>query len=99
MLGSSASFGPLLADISHWFVRRRGLAVSIVASGNYLAGAVWPPIVQHLIETVGWRTAHLYIGAICLLTMLPLTYAMRRAPPDAARNVQRAQSLRARQGR
>ena len=83
MLGSSATFGPLLADISHWFVRRRGLAVSIVASGNYLAGAVWPPIVQHLIETVGWRTAHLYIGVICLLTMLPLTYAMRRAPPHA----------------
>ncbi len=84
MLGGSASFGPLLADISHWFVRRRGLAVSIVASGNYLAGAVWPPIVQYLIETVGWRTAHLYIGAICLLTMLPLTYAMRRAPPHVA---------------
>ena len=81
MLGSSASFGPLLADISHWFVRRRGLAVSIVASGNYLAGAVWPPIVQYLIETVGWRSAHVYIGVICLLTMLPLTYAMRRAPP------------------
>jgi MFS family permease len=84
MLGSSASFGPLLADISHWFLRRRGLAVSIVASGNYLAGAVWPPIVQYLIETVGWRSAHLYIGAICLLTMLPLTYAMRRAPPHMA---------------
>ena len=81
MLGSSATFGPLLADISHWFVRRRGLAVSIVASGNYLAGAVWPPMVQYLIETVGWRSAHLYIGAICLVTMLPLTYAMRRAPP------------------
>ena len=84
MLGSSASFGPLLADISHWFLRRRGLAVSIVASGNYLAGAVWPPIVQYLIETVGWRTAHLYIGVICLLTMLPLTYAMRRAAPHLA---------------
>jgi MFS family permease len=81
MLGSSATFGPLLADISHWFVRRRGLAVSIVASGNYLAGAVWPPLVQYLIETVGWRSAHLYIGVICLVTMLPLTYAMRRAPP------------------
>jgi MFS family permease len=87
MLGSSASFGPLLADISHWFLRRRGLAVSIVASGNYLAGAVWPPIVQYLIETVGWRTAHLYIGVICLLTMLPLTYAMRRAAPHMAADV------------
>ncbi len=81
MLGSSASFGPLLADISHWFERRRGVAVSIVASGNYLAGALWPPIVQQLIETYGWRTAHLCIGAICLVTMLPLTYAMRRRPP------------------
>ena len=87
MLGSSASFSPLLADISHWFLRRRGLAVSIVASGNYLAGAVWPPIVQYLIETVGWRTAHLYIGAICLVTMLPLTYAMRRAAPQMAADV------------
>jgi len=84
MLGSSASFGPLLADISHWFVRRRGLAVSIVASGNYLAGAVWPPFVQYLIETVGWRSAHLTIGAICLLTMLPLTFAMRRPSPHIA---------------
>jgi len=84
MLGSSASFGPLLADISHWFVRRRGLAVAIVASGNYLAGAVWPPFVQYLIETVGWRSAHLTIGAICLLTMLPLTFAMRRPSPHIA---------------
>ena len=84
MLGSSASFGPLLADISHWFVRRRGLAVAIVASGNYLAGAVWPPLVQYLIETFGWRSAHLYIGAICLLTMLPLTFAMRRPSPHIA---------------
>ena len=90
MLGSSASFSPLLADISHWFLRRRGLAVSIVASGNYLAGAVWPPIVQYLIETVGWRTAHLYIGAICLLTMLPLTYAMRRPAPHMAANASSA---------
>ena len=93
MLGSSASFSPLLADISHWFVRRRGLAVSIVASGNYLAGAVWPPIVQYLIETVGWRTAHLYIGVICLLTMLPLTYAMRRPPPHMAADASSAPAV------
>jgi MFS family permease len=81
MLGSSASFGPLLADTSHWFERRRGLAVAIVASGNYLAGAVWPPVVQYLIESVGWRSAHLYIGVICLVTMLPLTFAMWRPAP------------------
>ena len=81
MLGASASFGPLLADTSHWVVRRRGLAVAIVASGNYLAGAIWPPFVQYLIDSVGWRSAHLYIGIICLVTMLPLTFAMWRPAP------------------
>jgi len=80
-LGSSATFGPLLADISHWFERRRGLAVSIVACGNYLAGTVWPPIVQHLIETIGWRQTHIAIGFVCLVTMLPLTLALRRRSP------------------
>jgi MFS family permease len=80
-LGSSASFAPLLADISHWFERRRGIAVAICACGNYLAGTVWPPIVQHLIETEGWRSAHVTIGLVCLVTMLPLTLAMRRRAP------------------
>lgn len=80
-LGSSATFGPLLADVSHWFERRRGLAVAITASGNYLAGTVWPPIVQHLIETIGWRATHVAIGAVCLIAMLPLTLVLRRRAP------------------
>ena len=41
--GSAATFAPLIADISHWFTRRLGIAVGICASGNYLGGAVWPP--------------------------------------------------------
>jgi MFS family permease len=86
-LGSSASFGPLLADISHWFERRRGLAVAICACGNYLAGTVWPPIVQHFIETAGWRATHVGIGLFCLVTMLPLTAAMRRRAPVGHSNV------------
>ncbi len=51
-VGSSATFAPLLAHMSLWFARRRGMAVGIFASGNYLAGTVWPPVVQHFIETV-----------------------------------------------
>jgi len=78
MLGSSATFGALVADVSHWFVRRRGIAVAIVASGNYLAGAIWPPIVQFATETFDWRTAYIAIGIFCIVTMLPLTFALRR---------------------
>jgi MFS family permease len=81
MFGSSASFGPLLADISHWFLRRRGLAVAICASGNYLAGAIWPPVVQHFTETLGWRQAYIGVGLFCALTMPPLAFALRRRPP------------------
>jgi MFS family permease len=79
--GSAASFGPLIADISHWFERRRGIAVAICAAGNYVAGTVWPPIIQHFIETAGWRATHIGIGIFCGATMLPLAWFMRRRPP------------------
>ncbi len=81
LLGSCATFGPLVADTSLWFARRRGLAVSLCASGNYFAGAFWPPVLQHFIETVGWRQAHIGIGLLCLVTMLPLALVLRRRPP------------------
>ena len=81
MLGSSATFGPLVADVSLWFVRRRGIAVAIVASGNYLAGTLWPPLLQAAIAAVGWRQAHVGIGVLCVLTMLPLALALRRRAP------------------
>ena len=78
MLGSSATFGPLVADTSLWFIRRRGIAVAIVASGNYLAGTIWPPLLQAAIAWLGWRQAHVAVGLICLVTMLPLTLLLRR---------------------
>jgi MFS family permease len=85
LLGSSATFGPLVADVSLWFVRRRGIAVAIVASGNYLAGTIWPPLLQAAIQAVGWRHAHIGIAAVCVTAMLPLALALRRpAPVDDA---------------
>jgi len=80
MLGSSSTFGPLVADVTLWFVKRRGIAVAIVASGNYLAGTVWPPILQYAIETIGWRQAHIGIGVFCVVTMLPLSLFLRHRP-------------------
>jgi MFS family permease len=80
-LGSSCTFGPLVADISHWFLKRRGIAVAIVASGNYLAGTIWPPILQHAVETIGWRHAFMGLGVLCVATMLPITLLLRRKAP------------------
>ena len=76
--GCSVTFGPLMADMSHWFMRRRGIAVSIAASENYIAGTVWPPVVQHFIATSGWRATHTGIGVFLLVSMLPLAYLLRR---------------------
>ncbi len=77
-VGTSATFAPLMADISHWFVRRRGIAVTVAASGNYLAGTIWPPVVQHFTATAGWRATYIGIGLFCLVTMLPLALLLRR---------------------
>jgi MFS family permease len=77
-IGCSASFGPMMADISHWFLRRRGIAVALAATGNYLAGTIWPPVVQHFISSTGWRATHIGVGLFCLITILPLLLVMRR---------------------
>ena len=80
-MGSSSTFSPLVADISHWFVKRRGIAVAVCASGNYLAGTIWPPILQHAIETIGWRHTFMGLGVLCVVTMLPIALLLRRPAP------------------
>ena len=77
----AATFAPLVADVSHWFEKRRGMAVAIAASGNYLAGTIWPPIIEYLIRDHGWRTAYWIAAAVCLLVMVPLAFVLRRPPP------------------
>ncbi|MES2384900.1 MAG: MFS transporter [Pseudomonadota bacterium] len=84
LLGSSATFSPLLADTSLWFVRRRGIAVAVCASGNYLGGALWPPIIQHFVESVGWRQTYWGLAVFCSLAMFGLAQLMRQRPPALA---------------
>ncbi len=83
-VGSSASFAPLVADTALWFERRRGIAVAICASGNYVAGAIWPPIVQHFVASVGWRQTYIGLGVFTALAMATLALFMRGRPPTAA---------------
>jgi len=82
LLGTSATFAPLVADTSRWFTRRRGIALAICMSGNYVAGAIWPPIIQHFIAGHGWRPTYIGLGVFCLVTMLPLALWLRPRPPE-----------------
>jgi MFS family permease len=77
-VGASVTFAPMMADLSHWFTKRRGIAVAMAASGNYVAGAIWPPIVQYSTATLGWRPTQLWIGVFVLFAILPLILVFRR---------------------
>ena len=81
LIGASATFAPLMADTALWWNKRRGIAVAICASGNYIAGALWPPIVQHGIELIGWRHTYVLLGLVCGVGMLLLALRMRQRAP------------------
>ena len=81
--GIASSFVPLIADTSLWWNKHRGIAVAVCASGNYLAGAIWPPVVQMGIEQFGWRQTYVALGLACGLGMALLSLLLRQRPPLA----------------
>lgn len=95
--GTSVGFGPLIADISHWFMKRRGIAVAIVASGNYLSGAIWPILLAGILADSGWRAAYAVLAVATLIVVIPLAFALRRQVPDSAHDMAEAASAANRQ--
>jgi len=84
LFGSSSTFAPLLADTSLWWNKRRGIAVAVCASGNYVAGSIWPALAQQGVEQLGWRETYVWIGVVCGTGMLALSFLMRQRPPAMA---------------
>lgn len=81
-LGTASCFGPLIADISQWFLRRRGIAVAIAASGNYLSGAFWPVFLGWLAGDGDWRSIYLWLAFFTAVLMIPLPLLLRRTVSD-----------------
>ena len=90
---SAVGFGPLIADISHWFVRRRGIAVAIAASGNYLSGAIWPILLAEVLAESGWRAVYIVMAAVTLAAVIPLAFALRRRLPQEVQTAAQNTSL------
>jgi MFS family permease len=84
--GASATFGPLMTEASHWFERRRGIAVTVAASGNYIGGAVWPPVVNAAIAGIGWPSAHIAIGVASGIAMAVALLVLRSRMNGTARH-------------
>jgi MFS family permease len=77
-IGTAVSFGPLLADISLWFKKYRGIAVAITASGNYISGAIFPILLGGLISDYGWRISYFLLALSCIIIILPASFFLRR---------------------
>ncbi len=91
-MGTGVGFGPLIADISHWFLKRRGIAVALVASGNYLSGALWPAILADMLADGDWRQVYTSLAIVTLVAVIPLSLLLRRRLPDAAHGIAEAAS-------
>ena len=83
-LASAVGFGPLIADISHWFMKRRGIAMAIVASGNYLSGSIWTLVLADTLGTQGWRSVYMILAFTTLAVVIPLALILRRKLPQDA---------------
>ena len=83
LFGKAAMIAPLVANVTRWFDRRRGFAVAIITSGQGLAGAIWPTVVQYFNDQVGWRGTFLYFAVFAAVTMVPAAFLLRRRPPIA----------------
>jgi MFS family permease len=84
LLGNSATFAPLMANVSRWFDRNRGAALALVAAGQQIAGAVWPPLFRYTIDHAGWRATLFWYGAFVLVSAVPLCLLLRRPPAPSA---------------
>lgn len=96
--GTAAAFGPLIADISHWFLKQRGIAVAITASGNYFSGAIWPLLLNGTLETDGWRAVYFFLALTTLIVTIPLALPLRRqVNAETARKSDEASELKRKQ--
>ena len=88
-LGFSAAafFGPMMADISRFFYKRKGLAVSLVASGQHLCGAVWPFVIKDFLLDGEWREAHLFIALVCSIFIPILFYFLGEKSPNLKNDI------------
>jgi MFS family permease len=82
-LGMGAIYPPLVIYVSRWFDRRRGTAIALISSGQYIAGVVWPTAFERLIAGLGWRITYLGYAGIVLLGVLPIAVLFLRSAPGA----------------
>jgi MFS family permease len=88
LLGNGAMFPPLLVYVSRWFERRRGTALALIASGQYIAGMVWPTVFEHAFDRFGWQATMIGYGVVCLIAIPPLAMLFLHPAPEQPRSTE-----------
>jgi MFS family permease len=84
LLGAAGMFAPLMTYVSRWFDLRRGSAVALISSGQYVAGGLWPSVFQFGIDRIGWRNTMLAYACAAIAVIVPLAAIFLRRPPEIA---------------
>lgn len=84
LLGNGALFPPMMTYVSLWFDRRRGTALALVSSGQYVAGALWPALFERAVAALGWQRTMLGFGLLAAAVTVPLAALVLRPPPVPA---------------
>ncbi len=84
LLGAAGMFSPMMAYVSSWFDRHRGSAIALVSSGQYVAGAIWPLLLQAGVDEFGWRRTMRVFALIIVATIPILAAVFFRRPPELA---------------
>jgi MFS family permease len=82
LIGNAGLNAPMYVYVSRWFDRRRGSALALISSGQYIAGAAWPPIFDRLIEGYGWRQTMFMFGLLQVTIIVPLALVFLKRPPE-----------------
>ncbi|HTQ33593.1 MAG TPA: MFS transporter [Stellaceae bacterium] len=81
LLGNGAMFPPLLVYVSRWFEKRRGTALALIASGQYIAGMIWPTVFEHAMARYGWQATMVAYGLVTAVLIPPIALALLHPPP------------------
>lgn len=69
------------ALLAKWFHRRRATAVALNSAGASLGGLLLAPLTMYLITLLGWRLTWVVLGAMILVTIVPLAFLLLRDDP------------------
>ena len=81
-IGMGFAWVPSISTVTHWFVKKRGLALGIAEAGIGIGLFIMPPFIQFIMISFGWRISYLILSGLLLVIGLPVSTLMRLDPSE-----------------